>query len=205
MEYHADEGELSRETEWNLNRNKKRKINASPEMAQLKAEKTEQKQQSNVQKKVRHPPITVGNVQNYQEMYNYLKRDNSPNFQTVPLSSGGTKINAEEEKIYRDITRALNQTNIECYSFENKLTRSIKFMARCIRASCSAEDVMKYLQNKNFAIMEVSQIRSRTDKTPLPLYMLTFEKRIFEIQEILSMKLTIEVLRRWKLIPQCKN
>jgi hypothetical protein len=40
--------------------------------------------------------------------------------------------------------------------------------------------------------------------------MLTFEKkedikRIFEIKEILSMKVTIEALRRSKLIPQCKN
>jgi hypothetical protein len=69
---------------------------------------------------------------------------------------------------------------------------------------------MKDLQNKNFAIMEVSQIRSRKDKTQLPLYMLTFEKkedtkRVFEIKEILGMKVTIEALRRSNLIPQCKN
>jgi predicted solute-binding protein len=72
-------------------------------------------------------------------------------------------------------------------------------MTRNIHASCSPEDVMADLQNKNFAIMEVSQIWSRKDKTPLPLYMLTFEKkedikRIFEIKEILSMKVMIEAL-----------
>jgi hypothetical protein len=143
-------------------------------------------------------------------MYNHLKKNNNPNFETVLLNSGGIKINAEEEKDYRDITRALNQTNIEWYSFENRLTRPVKVMARNVHASCSAEDVMKDLQNKNFAIMEVSQIRSRRDKTPLPLYMLTFEKkedtkRIFEIKEILGMRVTIEALRRSNLIPQCKN
>jgi hypothetical protein len=42
-------------------------------------------------------------------MYKYLK--NNPNFQTVLLNSGDIKLNAEEEKVYRDITRALNQTN----------------------------------------------------------------------------------------------
>jgi hypothetical protein len=136
--------------------------------------------------------------------------NDNPNFQTVLLNSGEIKINAEEEKDYWDITRALNQTNIEWHSFENKLTRPVKVMARNIHASCSAEDVMKDLKNKNFAIMEVSQIRSRKDKILLPLYMLTFEKkedikRIFEIKEILSMKVTIEALRRSKLIPQCKN
>jgi predicted nucleic acid-binding Zn ribbon protein len=68
-----------------------------------------------------------------------------------------------------DITRALNQTNIERYSSENKLTRPIKLMAKNIHASCSAEDVMKDWQNKKFANMEVSQIRSGKDKTPLPL------------------------------------
>jgi hypothetical protein len=64
-------------------------------------------------------------------------------------------------------------------------------MARNIHASCSAEEVMKDLQNKNFAIMDVSQIWSRKDKTPLPLHMLTFEKKevikwIFEIKEHLA-------------------
>jgi hypothetical protein len=48
------------------------------------------------------------------------------------------------------------------------------------------------------------------DKTLLPLYMLTFEKkevtkRIFGIKEILSMRVTIEALRRSKLMPLCKN
>jgi hypothetical protein len=43
-------------------------------------------------------------------MYNYLKKNNIPNFQTVLLNSGDIKINTEEEKNYREITRALNQT-----------------------------------------------------------------------------------------------
>jgi hypothetical protein len=105
-----------------------------------------------VQRKVRPPPIIVGKAQNYQEMYNHLKKNNNLNFQTVLLNSGDIKINVEEEKDYRDITRALDQTNIEWYSFENNPTRPIKVMARNIHASCSAEDVMKDLQNKNFAI-----------------------------------------------------
>jgi hypothetical protein len=60
--------------------------------------------------KVRPLPIIVGKVQNYQEMYNHLKRNNNRNFQRVLLNSGDIKIN--EEKDYRDITRVLNQTNI---------------------------------------------------------------------------------------------
>jgi hypothetical protein len=88
---------------------------------------------------------------------------------------------------------ALNQIKIERYSFENKLTRPIKVMARNIHASCSAEEVMKDLQTKNFAIIEASQIWCRKDKTPLPLPMLTFKKkehmkRISDMKDILSMK-----------------
>jgi hypothetical protein len=60
----------------------------------------------NVQKKVRPTPIIVGKVQNY-----HLKKYNNHNFQTVLLNSGDIKINAEEEKDYRNITRALKQTN----------------------------------------------------------------------------------------------
>jgi hypothetical protein len=133
MEYYTDEEELSRETEWILKKNKKRKIIASPELSQQKTEQTEQIQRSNVQKKVGPRPIIAGKVQNYQEIYNHLEKINSPNFQTVLLNSGDIKINAEEEKDYRDITRALNQTKIEWYSFESKQTRPIKVMARNIR------------------------------------------------------------------------
>jgi hypothetical protein len=39
------------------------------------------------------------------------------------------------------------------------------------------EDALTDLQNKNFPIMDVSQTRSRKDKTLLPLYMLMFEKK----------------------------
>jgi hypothetical protein len=83
-------------------------------------------------------------------------------------------------------------------------------MVRNIHAPCSAEDIMKDLQIKNFAIVEVSQIRSRKDEALLPLEKQTFEikrntKRIFEIKEILDIKVTTEALRRSNLLPQCKN
>jgi hypothetical protein len=80
-------------------------------------------------------------------------------------------------------------------------------MARNIRTCIlQCKDIMKDLQNKNFAIMEVLQIQSRKDKTLLPLYILTHQKkedtkRIFEIKQIFSMKVTIKALRRSNLIP----
>jgi hypothetical protein len=83
-------------------------------------------------------------------VHNYLNNNNNPKFQIVLLNSVDIKINAEEEKDYRDITRALNQTKTEWYLFENKLTRPIKVMATNIRASCTAEDVMKDLQKLHY-------------------------------------------------------
>lgn len=143
-------------------------------------------------------------------MHKYLKENNNPKFQTTLLKSGDIKINAEEENDYRSITKALNQSKIEWYSFENKQTRPIKVMARNIHASWSENEVLEDLKNKNFAIIQVAQLRSRKDKRPLPLFMLTFEKqedikKIYEIKEILHMKVTIEALRRSNVIPQCKN
>jgi hypothetical protein len=62
----------------------------------------------------------------------------------------------------------------------------VKIMARNIHASCSAEDVMKDLRNKNLAIMEVWQIRSRKDKTPLPLYIYTNRNIVGNMQSVKS-------------------
>lgn len=47
-------------------------------------------------------------------------------------------------------------------------------------------------------------------KVPLPMFMLTFEhdeniKKIYEIKDILGMKVEIHAIRKSKLVPQCKN
>ncbi len=63
---------------------------------------------------------------------------------------------------------------------------------------------------KKYKITEVTQLLKRGSKTPLPLYMLSFErtediKNIYAIREILHMKVQIEAVKKSKLIPQCKK
>lgn len=69
---------------------------------------------------------------------------------------------------------------------------------------------MDDLKQKEYKIEEATNIESKKDKRPLPIFMLTFDKevdirKIYEIKEILGMKIVIEALRKNKLVPQCKT
>lgn len=69
---------------------------------------------------------------------------------------------------------------------------------------------MEALKNKGFEVMEVVNLLSTRNWTPLSLFVLSFQnkeniKKIYEIKEILGMKVDIESLRKSKLIPQCKK
>lgn len=72
------------------------------------------------------------------------------------------------------------------------------------------EEIKKELSAREFKIIEVVNILKWKSKEPLPVFMLTFDNseninKIYEITEIMGMKIEIHPLRKSILIPQCKN
>lgn len=237
--YETDEEELNKETGWILNRskkNKKRKMSKSPLVSPEQKQSVEQlptgskhvqkveksqvlpdQERSNKEppsggkniKVPRPPPVIITNCNNYQSIRNILET-NRIKFQAVALNSGDIKLNVPDSDSYRKLTKALNEENSTWYSYEDKQTRQNKVIVKKLHASCKPDEIKECLLEKGYKINEVTQLLKRGDKTPLPLYMLSFErtediKKIYAIHEILHMKVQIEAVKKSKLIPQCKR
>ena len=200
-------------------RTKKRKINKSPIVSPEHNQKKEESQQTNKtqenaaeSKKAtqsKPPPVIVNKVQNYQDIRKFMD-SNQIQYQTTLLNSGDLKVNVPDADNYRKLTLSLNQEGNTWYSYEDKQSRPIKVIAKKLHPSCQPEEIKEDLLQKKLKIKEVTQLVKRTDKTVLPLFMLTFDKEedvktIYEIRYILNMKVEIQALRKSRLIPQCKR
>ena len=213
-EYHTDEEELSKETEWIRvkNTHKKRKASTSPCEAVLPSTSSINKpytQQNNHIVKRKPPPVIISKINNYEKLMDRLSNDEIE-FQATMMAGEKVKLNTNDEKGYRKLTQVVKDMKVEWYSFENKQSRPIKVVVRNLHQTCRQEIIKMELVKKGLKILEVHQIIRRKDKVPLPLFILTFSKdedikKIYEIKEIFHMRVIIEALRKPKLIPQCKN
>lgn len=186
------------------------KARVSPEQKRPNKELSTGSQNIQLEKKVpRPPPVIISNCNNYQSIRNIMD-NNRIKFQATALNSGDIKINVPDGDSYRKLTGALNEEKATWYSYEDKQTRQTKVIVKKLHASCKPEEIKEYLLEKGYKIKEVTQLLKKGDKTPLPLYMLSFErtediKKIYAISEILHMKVQIEAVKKSKLIPQCKK
>ena len=212
-EYHTDEEDLEKETGWvyqgRRKRNKKRK--ASSSLPNTPEKEAPAKAPKPAVRNPRPPPVIVEEQASYDSLYEMVQNSEiGNNFKTTLLSNGEIKINVESDANYRLLTQLLNDRGTKWYSFENKQLRPIKVMAKKLHPSCKSENIITFLKEKQFKITQAVNILSRRDKTPLPMFMLTFEKeedmkKIYGITDILGMKVTIEPVKSSKLVPQCKN
>lgn len=212
--WEEEEEMATKETEWTLNENKKRKMNSPPirgtEKGSTKAVSGSQTYSTKADKP---PPAIV-----------YTKDINQLNIALKDIEHKKTCINEDKVKInttssddYRKMTAALNLNHFEWFTYENKQTRDIKVMARNLHFSTDEDDILDDLTQQGFEVKSVVQ-KLRITKGPngeryekkLPLFMLTFSdrtdiKKVYEIKYINSMKVAIEALRTNKMIPQCKK
>lgn len=207
-EYLTDEEELSKETEWIRVRNtKKRKASNSPgEVQSIHRQRNKPEESQTIRKP---PPVIINKLEKYDTLVNHLT-DKRINFQASMIAGGNIKINVKDEASYRNLTKTLNDTELEWYSFEDKQSRPLKVVVRKLHQTCQVMDILEDLKTKGYRIENVTQLLRGKDKTLLPLFALSFSKeenvkKVYEIKEILHMKVTIEAFRKPKLIPQCKR
>lgn len=155
------------------------------------------------------PPVIINKLEKYDTLVSHLS-GKQISYQTSMLAGGNIKINVKDENSYRNLTKTLNDTNLEWYSFEDKQNRPLKVVARKLHQTCQVKKITEDLKNKGYKIENVTQLLRGKDKSPLPLFALTFSKeentkKVYEITEILNMKVTIEAFRKPNLIPQCKR
>lgn len=209
MEYYTDEEDLSKETEWiRVKHNtKKRRMNITPD----KSIPTDEEKSKEKKKEKNPPPIMVNELKSYEELYEMLtKKLKEETFQIKLIGNTTAKINCINSDCYREMIQILNHAKVMFHTYENKQTRPIRVMAKNLHYSCKPESIKTFLMHKGFKIMSVNNKLTWKEKTPLNMFMLTFEndediEKIYGITHILGSKVEIANLKGTRLIPQCKK
>lgn len=95
-------------------------------------------------------------------------------------------------------------------SYENKQERPFKVMVKNLPETCDPIKIGEELTNRNFKVLDVTNILQWKTKKPLPMFRLAFcndedISKITAIKTIQGARVTIEPLKKSQLIPQCKN
>uniref|UniRef100_A0A1B6E0G7 Pre-C2HC domain-containing protein n=1 Tax=Clastoptera arizonana TaxID=38151 RepID=A0A1B6E0G7_9HEMI len=212
-EYHTDEEELARETEWvrAKTKTKKRKLNTTPSPATPNNNKVNKFIVEKAKKEPLPPPIMVDDVKSYESLYqDMVSRIKDTVFQTKIINDKTIKINCINSEAYRAIIEILSSRGYSYHSYENKQTRLIRVMAKNLHHTCRPEGIIKELASKGYKINAAVNKLAWKNKTPLNMFMLFFEndeniEKIYGIKSILGCKVEIVPIKGTNLVPQCKR
>lgn len=182
-EYHTDEEQLTRETDWILQKNKrpskKRKAESSPELPSvLNTQETRTKKQDNATIKVATgskkdltektkvkeydpPPIIVHQIQEYKKLKQTIGEITSEECKYTSYNNNVWKINVPNSDTYRKITSELAKKEIQWHSYEDRASRPTKVMARGLHPSCDESEICADLTNQGFKILEAKNILTK--------------------------------------------
>lgn len=215
MEYHTDEDEVARETEWirvKAKKNKKRKLNEilSPPSPISEVTETRKVIIQKEKKLPAPPPLMIDGIKSFEDLFTILSESmTEEDFHMKITGETSVKLNIRNQEKYRIITKILKENNAIWHTYENKQTRPIKVIVKNLHHTCKTESIKNYLIQKNFKVIEVVNKLSYKTKMPLNIFMITFENeeiisQIFEIKYIMGYKIEVHPLRKSRLIPQCK-
>lgn len=208
MEYFTDEEELAKETEWVRVKNKKRKMNTSLTPPQDRQKVLENKT-IQPKKDPQPPPIIVDGINNFNDIHKLISKS-IRGFQIKIINNKNIKINVSDGESYQALTKALLDNEYLWHSFENKQNRPIKVMATRLHHSCNPEEIVSELRKRGYKILEATKKLQYKTKYPLNMFMLSFRhdedtNKIFEIKDIMGIRVEIQPIKKSKLVPQCKR
>lgn len=178
---------------------------------QPKNQQSHAKQQPSEKRAQVPPPIMVEKVNSYEDLYSMItNKINKNQFQVKLLSENSAKINAADSESYRIIVDVLQKANHTLNSYENKQSRPIRVMIKELHHTCKPQSVIQNLREQGFNAVEAINKLSFKKKTPLNMFMVTFENKedidkIYKISHILGCRVDVQAIKGSNLIPQCKR
>jgi len=162
IEYHTDEEELAKETEWILQRKgnaKKRKMDTPPTPStQPIQEQQLQQPSSETTNPIKPPPIIIYQVRDYDTIFNYLNTKLVHNYKITLQNNGDLKLNVDTADHYRTASKMLTEAQFRWFTYENKQTRPIRVVVKKLHSTCSPEQIVQELRQKGYHILEAVNI-----------------------------------------------
>lgn len=212
----TDEDELTKETEWIIERRKKKKKSKINSPVPMETESVPIITESNngpkthSQKPLRPPPIIVNQIEDFGTLNNIIKSNSKKGCLIKIMNKHSHNISTFDADDYKEVTKALNNNNIQWHSYENKHTRPIRVVAKNLHHTCKVEEIMLDLRDQGFNIINAFNKRNYFTKEPLDIFVLSFDSsedinKIHSIEHILSTIVKIESVKLPKNLPQCNN
>jgi hypothetical protein len=121
IEYHTDEEELAKQTEWILHRKgnaNRRKMEISfTYSTQPPQDQPIQQPSSEAAKPIKPPPIIIYQVRDYDAIYRYLNTKLDHNYKITLLNNGDLKLNVDTSDLY---SKMLTEAQFKWSTYENK-------------------------------------------------------------------------------------
>lgn len=154
------------------------------------------------------PPIFVSGVANIQPLKMLLNEIAPGEFVLKILAKNEVKIQLKTAENYSNITKALLERKTEFHTYKLKQDRSYNVVLRGMHPSIPVEEIKEELEKIGFTVTNISNIRERVTKKPLPLFFIGLKptennKEIFEVQSLLSTKVKFEAPKKKRELPQC--
>jgi hypothetical protein len=155
------------------------------------------------------PPIFIYGVTNYtQKIENISQRADPEVYHTKTFPDNTVKINTYQPETYRKLIRHLKEEQIIHHSYQLKQERAYRVVIRNLHQSTPTTDIISELGSKGHKVRNVTNVRGRQTKDPLPLFFVDLEsqdnnKDIYNIDFIETTKIRIEPPRHKRDIVQC--
>lgn len=154
------------------------------------------------------PPIFVSMVENAQPLICLLNSVANNGFEIKVLRDNEIKIQPSSEETYSVITKALIEKNTQFHTYKLKGERPFNVVVKGLHQSSSPEDIKIELESLGFDILNVSNVKHRLTKKPLPMFYVNMKqnannKDIYKIEHLLYTKILVEPPRKKREIPQC--
>jgi hypothetical protein len=170
IEYHTDEEELAKETEWILQRKenaKKRKTDtSSTSSTQPTQDQPKQRPTGEAAKPIKPPSIIIYQVSDYETIYSYLNTKLDHNYKIALLNNGDLKLNVDTAYLYRTASKMLTEAQFKWSTYENKQTRPIRVVVKRFHSSYIPEQIVQELRQKGYHILDAVNILKWKLKNP---------------------------------------
>lgn len=154
------------------------------------------------------PPIFLPGVSNIQNMLRTLSNVCGGEFTYKTLGNGDIKVNISTVEKFRKMTDYLNTNKVKYHTYQLKQERAFRVVMRGMHPQADVEQLKEEIDKLGYSVRNVTNIKSRREKTPLPLFFVDLEpavgnKNIYNVRSVGNCRVTFEQPHQRNELVQC--
>ena len=160
--------------------------------------------------KTKPPPVVIRPNQDWISIRKNLTELEIP-FKTAPFNSQGIKLFMPDRTSYKKVVDLLDLNNKEFHTFKPREERDLHVVIRGTGNELTPEITKEILFELGYKPSKVTRMTHPISKYPMPLLLVAlpreenFSRTIYNLSELLDLKITVEPLNVSPLVGQCRR